>query len=247
MAGINSANSECYMNNKNINNEYVNYREFKGWNTFFNPTDSEVSQLDYEFKNVPIQSGTLLLDVGFGNGALLKWASNKLANIAGIELNDELIREAKKFEIKLYSSLNSVESKSIDVLTFMDVFEHLEIMEINQTLVEAARVLKDGGYLVARFPNCQSPAGLIEQFGDVTHKTMLSAPILSAKLKEHGFKITSIAGAIPLSEFPVGINAKILLGIKKGVRKIILLIYRLGFGTGKALLSPSIIVTAKLD
>ena len=65
MAGINSANSEYYMNNKNINNEYVNYREFKGWNTFFNPTDAEVSQLDYEFKNVPIQSGTLLLDVGF--------------------------------------------------------------------------------------------------------------------------------------------------------------------------------------
>lgn len=247
MADVNSANQECYMNNKTITNEYLNYREFKGWNTFFNPTEAEVSQLDYEFRDVPIKPGTSLLDVGFGNGALLKWASNKFANIAGIELNHELIREAKKFEIRLYSSLNTVESKSIDILTFMDVLEHLEIEEINQILDEAARVLKGGGYLVARFPNCQSPAGLIEQFGDITHKTMLSAPILSVKLREYGFKITSIAGATPVSEFPIDLKAKILLGLKKGIRKIIQSVYKYGFGTGKALLSPSIIIVAKLD
>jgi SAM-dependent methyltransferase len=185
--------------------------------------------------------------VGFGNGSLLKWALDKSATIAGIEINDELISEAKKFKIKLYSSLKNVESKSISVLTFMDVFEHLAINEINQTLIEAARVLKDNGYLVARFPNCQSPAGLVEQFGDVTHKTMLSAPIFCGKLKEHGFEITSIAGAIPSSEFPAGIKAKALVGIKKGVRKIIQLIYRLGFGTGKVLLSPSVVIIAKLN
>ena len=234
------------MNNKTIKNEYINYREFKGWNVFFNPSDSEVRQLDYEFRNIQIKPGISLLDVGFGSGALLKWASNKSANIAGIELNEELINEAKKLKIKLYASLNSVESKSINVLTFMDVFEHLEIEEINQSLEEARRILRNDGFLVARFPNCQSPGGLVEQFGDLTHKTMLSAPIFSSKAREYGFEIISIAGAFSVSEFPAGIKSAALVGVKRVVRKIIQLIYRLGFGTGNTPLSPSVIIIAKL-
>lgn len=246
MATVNYAKLGPDVKNIAHQHEYANYREFKGWSTFFNPSDAEIQLLDYEFRNVPIGPGVSLLDIGFGNGALLKWASNKLAHIAGIELNEDLINEAKKLDVKLFTSLNCVESKSINVLTFMDVFEHLEINEINQTFVEARRVLRDDGYLVARFPNCQSPSGLAEQFGDHTHKTMLSAPIFSSKAIEHGFKIISIAGAVSTSEFPSGFKGRLLAGIKGRLRKIIQLIYRLGFGTGKTLLSPSVIIIAKL-
>ena len=233
------------MNNKTVKNQYKNYREFKGWNVFFNPSASEIRQLEYEFRNIPVKSGIALLDVGFGNGSLLKWAANKLAHIAGIELNEELVIEARKLGIKVYASLGSVESKSIDVLTFMDVFEHLEAEEINQSLVEARRVLKDSGFLVARFPNCQSPGGLVEQFGDLTHKTMLSAPIFSSTAREYGFKIITVAEAFSVSEFPAGVKSRALVRLKRVTRKIIQLIYRLGFGTGNTLLSPSVIIIAK--
>lgn len=244
MAKAHYAKIGYYMNNQINKNEYTNYRDFKGWSIFFNPTGAEIRQLDYELRNIPIREGMSLLDVGFGNGALLKWASKKKVHIAGIELNEDLILEAKKLEIKLYESLRFVESKSFNVVTFMDVFEHLEIAEINQALMEARRILKDGGFLVARFPNCQSPGGLVEQFGDLTHKTMLSAPIFISMARSYGFEITSIASALPLSEFPAAIKDRVFVVVKHVLRTFIQFIYRLGFGTGNTFLSPSVIIIA---
>lgn len=244
MATVHYAKIGYFMDNQTDKNDYTNYREFKGWGVFFNPTGAEIRQLDYELRDIPIREGMSLLDVGFGNGALLKWASKKKVHIAGIELNEDLILEAKKSDIKLYSSLIFVESKEFNVVTFMDVFEHLEIAEINQALMEARRILKDGGFLVARFPNCQSPGGLVEQFGDHTHKTMLSAPIFISMARKYGFKIISVASALPLSEFPADKKNRISVVVKNVLRTIIQFIYRLGFGTGNTFLSPSIIIVA---
>jgi hypothetical protein len=76
---------------------------------------------------------------------------------------------------------------------------------------------------------------------------MLSAPIFISRASGYGFKITSIAGDVPVSEFLGGMRGRALAVVKNALRKIIQLVYRLGFGTGSTLLSPSVIIIAKLD
>lgn len=226
--------------------EYVNYRQFKNWDNLFKPTQQETRLLNYEFSNTPIWPGAVVVDVGFGSGSLLKWAEEKSASIVGIEIQKELLKEADSRGIKAYKTLKELGEESADFIAFMDVFEHLKWPEIGEYLMEARRVLRDGGFMIARFPNCQSPVGLIEQFGDRTHKTMLSGPVFVSALEAYDFEIIDVRGAKCIDDFGVTLFKNILVTIKRPIRFIAHFLFRVGFGTGDTLLSPSVIVVASV-
>lgn len=55
-----------------------------------------------------------------------------------------------------------------------DVFEHLDGATIAEKLDAIDEALRPGGRLVLRYPNGQSPFGLVHQHGDATHLSALS-------------------------------------------------------------------------
>lgn len=228
-----------------MNNAYAEYRRFKGWDALFAPTPRQALLFETEFGHFFSDGCGSLVDVGFGSGAFLAWARGRGAAVAGTEIQAELLAAAIDRGIRAAPSLREFDDHSVDIVTAFDVLEHLPPTGIDQLLGEVARVLKSGGTFVARFPNCQSPAGLIDQFGDATHVTMLSAPIVSHCLSYAGF--IDILAREALSDGDVGLTAveRAANFVKRKSRRVLRLAYRLAFGSGRALLSANVVVTAR--
>ena len=171
---------------KSKSNLYDDYDDLKGWNTLFQPSIHEEHLYFKEFSHIEF-SGNYLLDIGFGSGGLLGWARQQGAIVAGVELQEKLIKAATKEGIEVYKKLAEVPSARYDIVTGIDLLEHLPLNEIPVFLDEIKRITKPSGVVLFRFPNCQSSAGLINQFGDHTHVTMLSGPIVLNLMKNAGF------------------------------------------------------------
>jgi SAM-dependent methyltransferase len=222
--------------------KYDNYAKWKDWNQFFQPSKQESTLFQKEFQHVSFD-GKKILDIGFGSGSLLAWARLQGAKIAGVEIQSSLLIEAQKIGVDVYSSLNALSDNSFDIVTAFDVLEHVSANEIPNMLQQVLRICKEGALVFFRVPNCQSPAGLATQFGDPTHVSMLSGPLLEVMLRNAGFKEINYKEAVMIaSTKPLQNWAKIVL---KPVQWLFILVYRLTWSIGTAPLTPNVIVQAK--
>jgi 2-polyprenyl-3-methyl-5-hydroxy-6-metoxy-1,4-benzoquinol methylase len=167
--------------------KYQSYKEWKGWHNLFNPNAQEKILFEKEFSFLDLR-GKKLLDFGFGSGALLAWAKSKGSEVVGIEIQASLIEAATQLNIPAHTSIQQIGDNNIDIVSFFDVLEHLTKQEIQELLQESHRIGRVGCTLIIRVPNCQSAAGLANQFADPTHISMLSGPIVKAFLEEANFK-----------------------------------------------------------
>ena len=76
-----------------------------------------------------------------------------------------------------------------DAIIAFDVFEHFSYDEVVVRLHAAERMLKPGGHLLMRFPNAQSPFGLVPQHGDPTHRSYLSRSVFEQLIQGSAFEI----------------------------------------------------------
>jgi 2-polyprenyl-3-methyl-5-hydroxy-6-metoxy-1,4-benzoquinol methylase len=176
------------------NQKYQAYQEWKGWHDLFNPNTHEIALFEKEFHSLQLEDKKFL-DFGFGSGALLAWAKSKGADVVGIEIQGALLKAAENIGIPSHTSIRDLESNAFDVISFFDVLEHLTKSEIQELLQETYRISKPGCTIIIRVPNCQSPAGLANQFADPTHISMLSGPIVKALLEEAHFQNIQIREA----------------------------------------------------
>lgn len=164
--------------------DYVGYEKWKSWepDEFFTATENMKWILEDHFRGIPLD-GRALLELGFGNGSVLSWARSKGARLFGTELNDVLRERARSHDITLLpadiSTVATEYEAFFDVVAAFDVLEHLEFPAIVQMLRDIERILKPGGFAIFRFPNGRSPFGRIDQYGDYTHRTVLSSKILN--------------------------------------------------------------------
>jgi 2-polyprenyl-3-methyl-5-hydroxy-6-metoxy-1,4-benzoquinol methylase len=173
--------------NKNNERAYQGYQEWKGWHTFFSPTAQECELFLEEFKNISLAQKSIL-DIGFGSGSLLAWMKSVGGNVAGVEIQSNLLEVAQKQGITVFKDIADAPSGYYDIISLFDVLEHLTSDEIQIILLEAYRVAHSGCTIIIRVPNCQSPAGLANQFADPTHISMLSGPIVKAFLQQANFQ-----------------------------------------------------------
>lgn len=97
-----------------------------------------------------------LLDVGCASGYFTVYFKNKAKNICGVDINKNLIEEAKKNYkgvkfILLKSEKLPFKSNTFDVVTILDVLEHVDNDKI--MINEIYRVLKKNGLLILSVPN----------------------------------------------------------------------------------------------
>jgi 2-polyprenyl-3-methyl-5-hydroxy-6-metoxy-1,4-benzoquinol methylase len=158
-----------------------NYLNFQGWdaNNFGSLSKYQEKYFFAELKRAKKLFGrnSDVLEIGFGNGAFLKFANNSGWNIVGVELNPFLVKTANDNGFAAYCTedLGIFQNNKFDLIVAFDVLEHIPQNKIVDFLAQVKRMLKPNGVFLARFPNADSPFGLTIQHGDVTHITSVGS------------------------------------------------------------------------
>jgi 2-polyprenyl-3-methyl-5-hydroxy-6-metoxy-1,4-benzoquinol methylase len=98
-----------------------------------------------------------LLDFGCGDGVLLEAALKEGIACTGIEMDDELVTNARKRlhgSYRIEKSLSSVPESSCDVITLINVVEHLT--DPAGILLDLSKILRPDGILLIHTPNVNS-------------------------------------------------------------------------------------------
>ena len=162
------------------------------------------------------------LDVGCGRGeAMLAWKALGFAPVSGCEIGAEQIRagRAAGMDIEEEDGLAFLrKSRDQALVTAFDVLEHLDAAVCDALLDAAFHALRAGGWLVVQFPNAASPFFGTVQYADPTHRTVLGAPVVAAKLRKIGFRDVRAFESGPV---PHGVASRLRLAAWQGIRSVI--------------------------
>jgi len=173
------------------------YDEWKNWNSddFATLDIKDKKYFENITRNVNLNSNTNSLEIGFGNGSFLKFLQNNNCKIVGIELIPELIKRAKDKGFEAYTDISELpKSIKFDLIVMFDVLEHIPQNEIPNFFVQLRSLLADDGVLILRTPNGSSPFGLTNQYGDVTHCTVVTGPKLEYWAQSSGLELDYVGG-----------------------------------------------------
>lgn len=171
------------------------YTRWKAWEAaqFGVASASDRAYFDCELAAAGIEVGAALtvLEIGFGNGALLMHLSARGASTYGTEANPELLARASAagIDARHADMLATWDDNSFDAVVAFDVLEHVPQDMLPALLIEISRILRPGGRLLARFPNGDSPLGLALQNGDVSHVTTIGSAKARFLFERAGFSI----------------------------------------------------------
>jgi 2-polyprenyl-3-methyl-5-hydroxy-6-metoxy-1,4-benzoquinol methylase len=180
--------SDVSENQENVRNKEIeksygnNYLKWKGWekeSDFGTLKKQEKAYFAAEIRKTHniFPTNSKVLEIGFGNGSFLKFAKDLNWDIFGTEINEHLIKAALDCGYKVIHSDNllAYSENTFDLVVGFDVLEHIPQSDLLNFINEVKRILKKGGFFIARFPNGDSPFGLIYQNGDTTHITTIGS------------------------------------------------------------------------
>jgi SAM-dependent methyltransferase len=173
-----------------------NYADWKNWDASHFGTTSSYQAAYFEAELGPWLGGPgkRVLELGFGNGALLAWLRASGHSPTGIELDSELLERARNAGIQVFSSMETMAAAQdlYDLAVAFDVIEHIPREELVDALQRIRAVLRPGGHLLVRFPNGDSPYGRRHQYGDLTHTTVIGTGAIKQMATLTGFKVISL-------------------------------------------------------
>ncbi len=183
------------------------------------PSEGEIMFYEHYLGGLSMD-GAKVLEIGFGNGNFIGWAKQRGAIIYGTEIQQSALDKASQYGVNV---LPADVSKSADVLkdqllaiAALDVMEHLSIDQNISFLLSAAIMLKQDGLLLIRFPNGQSPLALPVQYGDRSHVSVLSIPIINQLMVDLPFSV--IYAGEPFRTLTGSIPSRLVRYIQIGLR-----------------------------
>ena len=172
---------------------------------------------DFVLNFLSVTQATKLLDIGCGSGYFCKLAVDKKIDVTGLDATTELVDEAKKkvptanFHVGEMEEL-PFEEKSFDVVCGFNSFQYAA--DIKNALLEAKRVLKDGGKIAAMIwgnkEDCEA-ATYLKAVGSLLPPPPPGAggpfalsenQLLEKILEEIGFKIISNTDISSIWDYP---------------------------------------------
>jgi SAM-dependent methyltransferase len=108
-----------------------------------------------------LSSATLnWIDVGCGQGDLLKLGSGRFRSLAGCDVSSEMLAHCKALDVRRQTEIHSLpfESATADIITAVCVFHHIKPADRLPLLKDIVRVLKPGGRLIVMEHNPLNPA-----------------------------------------------------------------------------------------
>jgi 2-polyprenyl-3-methyl-5-hydroxy-6-metoxy-1,4-benzoquinol methylase len=197
------------------------YLQWKGWEANeFGLFDALLARYFEAETALSSCAGLRVLELGFGNGSFLGWARSKGAEVYGIETNPALVTRANAVfgRSSAFGSLEDL-TASLPALQFhlvagFDVLEHVAQDSLVPLLAGLGKRLVDGGRIVVRFPNGDSPFGRVTQHGDPTHVNTIGSSKLRFAAGEAGLTVR----ALRAPQQPIrGV------GLRRGLRRAALL------------------------
>jgi 2-polyprenyl-3-methyl-5-hydroxy-6-metoxy-1,4-benzoquinol methylase len=141
---------------------------------------------------LPANKNDTILDVGCGSGKLLQFLLAKgFINLHGVDISPEQTALARQVcknitEANLLNFLETTNNK-YDLITALDVIEHLDKEEILRFLNSCYTALKGSGRLIVQTPNADSLWGMSIKYGDFTHEIAFSPHSLKRLMLLVGF------------------------------------------------------------
>lgn len=137
-----------------------------------------------------------VLEIGFGNGSFLGFARAQGWSACGTEANPLLVDIAAQagFDARPASDLATFAPGSFGLVVAIDVLEHIPRTEILDFLAAVKTLLGSGGHFLARFPNGDSPFGLRNQNGDLSHLTAIGINKARYLAQAAGMEIIALGG-----------------------------------------------------
>ena len=139
----------------------------------FRPTfDALLDQLSYLKTWLPIAG--VAVDLGAGRGEMVQVMSGHGLSSFGIDADESVVAAAgqKGIDVRLYdidSFLDEREPSSLDVITAIQVVEHVNANQLESWLKKIHRNLKPGGIFIAETPNPHAIDAFKAFWVDVTH------------------------------------------------------------------------------
>lgn len=142
-----------------------------------------------------------LLDLGCGDGALLNEAARRgLGSGVGVDRSPEQVARARAAGVDVHEgdavAFLAAHRGAWDVITCVDLLEHLDHDAVLTVAHGVAAALRPGGEWVVQVPNAVSPFFGNYAYGDFTHRTVFTPRSLA--------QIARAVGLEPLAAHPVG-------------------------------------------
>jgi SAM-dependent methyltransferase len=137
----------------------------------------------------------VVVDVGCGDGALVRHLARRGARAIGVELGDEPLARARAHEpvgderyLAGGAQALPLEDASADVVVFANSLHHVPVDLLDTALAEAARVLRPGGLLYVQEPLAEGP--YFELLRPVDDETEVRAEAHAAigRAAQHGLR-----------------------------------------------------------
>ncbi|MEA2205378.1 MAG: hypothetical protein QOE77_2154 [Blastocatellia bacterium] len=126
---------------------------------------------------LPANKEARCLDLACGCGEFLYLLESVgFTNTAGVDLCKEELDQARNHiqgalhHADVLDHLKSCQPESLDLVSALNLLEHLSKDMLLALLTECRRVLKPGGTLIAMVPNAVSPFGSLTRHWDITHE-----------------------------------------------------------------------------
>ena len=145
-------------------------------------TEIEAERMDEEFgieiSRAGIGLGARILELGYAHAHFLVWATAEGCNFVGTEINCGLHKAATAAGHDVHlgplDDIDFATGTAFDAIAAFDVFEHLTISGLKETLIRLHGLLAEGGVVFGWLANGGSPLGLAFMAGDIAHKTTLN-------------------------------------------------------------------------
>lgn len=201
------------------------------FDTYIDNAFSERKQADFKFeqfefnykKYFPNNKNAKVLDIGVGRGEMLslmkKWGYE---NYLGLDISPSTIEFCKTLNLNCELTNDTIKWLSehpgeFEMITLLDVLEHVKREEIISMLRALRGALSMNGKLIIQVPNLQAPDGHLHMYNDITHEVGFIEHSLSQVLIVAGFSSVEFGG---FEEVFVGKRRSIKLGIIYVLRSI---------------------------
>jgi 2-polyprenyl-3-methyl-5-hydroxy-6-metoxy-1,4-benzoquinol methylase len=161
---------------------------------------------DHYFRNwLPPDKNAAIVDLACGGGRLLHFLKGRgYTNLSGVDISPEQVGLAKTVTSSVFMedilTFLGKQKEIFDLITAIDVIEHLTRDEGIQFLGDCYRSLKPGGRIVLQMPNADSPMFPSVWYHDLTHEVGYTPHSLKGLLKLAGFQLIEAreAGPVPI-------------------------------------------------
>lgn len=188
----------------------------------------KITQFEFNYRRFfPQDKSSSILDIGIGRGEMLtcakKWG---YSHYLGLDISPSIVNFCSKLDLNCELTDNTTNwlkqnENSFDLITLLDVLEHVPKSETIEFLKALYNSLKPNGVIIIQTPNLQAVDGQLHRYNDFTHEFGYIEHSLKQVLVTAGFAKMSFHGFEYLTGNPLKISiAKFIRNILWGYVKM---------------------------